>query len=151
MARPVWRRSPKRVLGGGPPRRDSTDNGVAYYTCSPNRRHGLIITAESDDIMPSRFSIGEAESYELPPLGGEIDDGDEDTRDEAAKLLRRSTDGKRFSEEDQEGHSRSGKAVELDEDEIVGKGSSVEALIERVGLVSWHQQADWNHMDQRSS
>ena len=90
--------------------------------------------------MPSRFSIGEAESYELPPLGGEIDDGDEDTRDEAAKLLRRSTDGKRFSEEEQERPLRSGGAVELEGDEIVGKGSSVEALIERVSLVSWHQR-----------
>ena len=101
--------------------------------------------------MPSRFSIGEAESYELPPLREEVDDGDEDTRDEAAKLLRRSTDGKRFSEEEHEGHSRSGRAVELEEDEIVGKGSSVEALIERVSLVSWHQQANWLHVDQRSS
>jgi len=85
--------------------------------------------------MLPRSSIDEAEAYELPSLRSpESDDGDEDTRDEAAKLLSPDVDHK--SNNERVGNEAYGSrgAVGADEDEVVGKGSSVEALIERVSL-----------------
>ena len=84
--------------------------------------------------MPSRSNIDEAEAFELPPIrASKFDEEDEDARNEAAKLLGRDEDGKRHSEEDDDQELlRTRRSVEIDVDEIVGKGSSVEALIARV-------------------